>query len=133
MKKIVLIILAFSIVNSCSKDEDPAPLATPSLDWAPSSVNSNTLEISITIDSPEGLPEGTLEFSVDGNRVNTYQPNKGTSTYNTAYTFDDLETHTAKLSYLFSDGRSSVDKTISIKKSVQQVTQKSSKSDWMDL
>ena len=132
MKKFVLIILAIWTINSCSKDEDPIPLATPSLDWSPTSISGNMLEVSITISSPEGLPEGSLEFTVDDNRIDSFQPNKGTNAYNTTYSFDDLDSHNAKLSYIFSDGRSSVDKTISIQKSIQKVTQKSAKSDWMD-
>jgi len=132
MRKIVLITLALCTVYSCSKDEKGVPLATPTLDWNPTSVSGGMLEISITINSDEDLPQGSLEFTVDDSRINTFKVRKGTNAHNTAYRFDDLETHRATLFYTFSDGRSAISKTINIKKSVQQVTQKSSKSDWVD-
>ncbi|MGX1930582.1 hypothetical protein [Flagellimonas sp. 2504JD4-2] len=132
MKKFVLITLALLAVLSCSKDEEPATLATPSLEWSPVSVSGNTLEISVTISSSDDLPAGTLEFSVDGNRIGSFQATKGTKTYSTDYSFTDTESHTASISYTFSDGRSALNKTINIQKSVQAVTQKSSKSDWID-
>lgn len=132
MKKFVLITLAILTIHSCSKDEEPKPLETPSFDWSPVSVSENMLEISITINSSEDLPEGTLEFKVDGNRIDSFQATKGTKNYNTDFSFVDMETHTASLSYMFNDGRSALNKTINIKKSLQTVTQKSSKSDWID-
>ncbi|WP_420600934.1 hypothetical protein [Flagellimonas sp.] len=132
MKKLILITLVMLMTHSCSKDEEAKALETPSFDWSATAVSGNTMEISITINSSEDLPEGTLEFKVDGNLINSFQALKGTKTYNTDFNFVDMETHTASLSYMFSDGRSALNKTINIKKSLQTVTQKSSKSDWVD-
>ena len=132
MKKFVWIAMVVVLIQACGKDEEPEMLATPSMDWSPTSVSGNTLEISITINSDEALPAGSLEFKVDGQRINTYQAAKGSSIYNTDYNFNDMESHTATLSYMFEDGRNTINKTISIKKSVQTVTQKSTKNDWVD-
>ncbi len=132
MKKFALITFAILTIHACSKDEEPKTLATPSLDWSPISVSENILQISITINSEEDLPPGTLEFSVDGNRINTFQATKGTKSYNTDFSFNDMESHTVSLSYIFNDGRNAVNKTIDIKKSLQKVSQKSSRSDWLD-
>ncbi len=132
MKKFVLITFAILTIHACSKDEEPKRLETPSFDWSPISVSENILQISITINSSEDLPEGTLEFKVDGNRIKSFQATKGTRTLNTDFNFGDTETHTASLSYTFNDGRSTLNKTIDIKKSLQTVTQKSSRSDWLD-
>lgn len=132
MKKVILITLAILTICSCSKDEESKPLETPSFDWSPVSVSDNTLEISITINSSDDLPEGTLEFMVDGNRIKSFQVTKGTRTLTTDFNFSDMETHTASLSYMFNDGRSALSKTINIQKSLQTVTQKSTRNDWTD-
>ena len=132
MKRLILITMAIVTIHSCSKDNETKALETPSLEWSPVSVSEDRLEISITINSSEGLPEGTLEFEVDGNLINSYQPIKGTTTYITDYGFSDMETHQASLFYMFNDGRSALNKTINIKRSLQTVTQRSSRSDWVD-
>ncbi len=132
MKKIVLITLTILTIHSCGKDDESKVLETPSFEWNPISVSENALEISITINSSGDLPEGILEFKVDGNRINSFQAIKGTKVYNTDYNFIDMETHTASLSFMFSGGRNALNKTINIKKSLQKVSQKSSKNDWVD-
>ncbi|MEX0313078.1 MAG: hypothetical protein AB3N18_02795 [Allomuricauda sp.] len=132
MKKFILITLTILTIYSCSKDEEPKALVTPSLEWSPISISGNMLKISITINSEEDLPQGSLEFTVDGNRINTFQASKGTKNHSTDFSFTDMDSHTFSLSYIFTDGRSTLSKTMNIQKTLQTVTQKSSKSDWVD-
>ncbi len=133
MKRILILVFTILTIFSCSKDDDENVLATPTLEWGATSIQGNNLEISITISSSEDLPAGTLEFKVDGKTINTFSATKGSNAYTTDYTVDDKKAHQALLVYSFADGRTELSKTITIKKSVQETLQRSSRNDWIEI
>ncbi len=133
MKRIYIVIFTVLISLSCSKDDEEKILATPTLEWAAIAVQGNALEITITVSSSEELPAGSLTFNVDGEQVNTFSAIKGSKMYTTDYTFEDTKTHQASLVYSFSDGRTKLNKTKSIKKSEQETVQKSNRNDWIEI
>ena len=131
--RFLILLASLLIFISCSKDDESKPLATPTLDWSATSVTVNdALEITIEINSEEALPEGTLDFKVEGETANSFPIKKGTHSYVTDFTFSDTNKHTAVIIYTFADGRSAVKKTIDIKKSTQEILQQSTKSNWED-
>ncbi|GAA4272238.1 hypothetical protein U6A24_21370 [Aquimarina gracilis] len=122
------------LLTSCSNDDNAEMLATPTLDWnATSIINDDILEISITINSEDQLPEGKLEFQIDDVSLNTYSPNKGTNTYTTNYSFQGFTEHKATIVYTFNDGRNPISKSKNIKKSMLEAIENSTKNDWQDL
>lgn len=131
-KTFIYPILMLLVLISCSKDSTEKSFATPSVTLSAISVENNVLGVSVTIDSPEELPSGTMEFKIDDSTVNTFSITKGTKTYTTDYMFTDLESHKASVIYNFSDGREAVNKSVNIKKSLQEILDTSSKSDWVD-
>lgn len=133
MKRICIAMFTGLIVFSCSKDDEEKMLATPTLEWTAVSVQGSALEITISISSSEELPAGNLTFNVDGTQVNTFSAIKGSKMYTTGFTFEDTKTHQASLVYSFTDERTKINKTIAIKKSEQEIVQKSSRNDWIEL
>ena len=132
MKKLIYFILFISVL-SCSKDEDPPikVLVTPVLEWKMTSVKNNFLEISITINSSENLPSGKLDFKVDNELIDTFAPLKNTKMFTTSYSFEDINEHNATLIYSFSDKRASINKSIKIKKVLNETLIKSSTENWI--
>ncbi|MDO5978755.1 hypothetical protein [Flavivirga spongiicola] len=135
MKRLFIItVLIIFITGSCSKDDSQGNLVTPTLKWEANAITDSKLEISITITSSESLPEGNLEFKVDGNVLNTFSAEKGTKVFTTNYVFNDTEAHNASVVYNFVDDIiKPVSKSISIKKSIQEILQKSTRNTWVDL
>jgi hypothetical protein len=133
MRKLLYLLLFISVL-SCSKDEDPPAkvLITPVLSWEMSSVTNNFLEISITINSTESLPSGKLEFKVDNELIDTFTPSKSTKIFTTSYSFEDINEHSASLIYSFTDGRASINKSIKIKKVLNETVIRSFKENWTD-
>jgi len=135
MKKLYYFVLLLIVFTACEKDSDTPTkqLATPKITWNTTNVTDNILEISITIESTEELPKGSLEFKVDTILIDHFNPSKGAKTQTTNYTFKDESEHNALISYSFSDERPSISKTVKINRLLIETLKKSIKEDWEDL
>lgn len=138
MKKIIyvhiIIAILLMILFSCSKDDETQNLATPSLEWKVNSLkDTNFLEVSVTINSEDELPDGELEFQIDDVTLNSFPITKGEKIYTTNYSFSDFEKHKASIVYTFTDGRNTIIKSINLKKTLLEVVENSSRNDWEDI
>lgn len=133
MKKLYILLLITFLIISCGKEDSPEPtktLASPTMNWAAKNVTNDVLEIEVVISSNENLPTGKLEFKIDNTIVDTFTPTKGTTSYTTSYSFEDIDEHSAKLEYVFNDSRTNLSKNKKIKKITDETILKSQNEDW---